>query len=67
MTRKSWTYSEEKILIDNYNIKTIQELKEMLSDRDQDAINCKVKRLKKQNRLVEGKTEETISRAYKQR
>ena len=56
MTRKSWTYSEEKILIDNYNIKTIQELKEMLSDRDQDAINCKVKRLKKQNRLVEGKT-----------
>lgn len=67
MPRKNWTYSEERILIDNYSTSTIGELIELLPVRDADAINCKVKRLKKQNRLIEGKTKETVERSYLQR
>lgn len=67
MARKSWNYSEEKILIDHYNDKTIGELINMLPGRDQDAINSKIKRLKKQNRIVAGKSDDTIARAYTQR
>ncbi len=67
MARKNWTYSEERVLIDNYSTSTIGELIGLLPNRDADAINCKVKRLKKQNRLIEGKTKETVERAYLQR
>lgn len=67
MARKNWSYSEERILIDNYSTCTIKELMDLLSGRDADAINCKVKRLKKQNRLIEGKTPETKERSYLQR
>ena len=67
MARKSWGYSEEKILIDYYCDKTIGELIDMLPGRDQDAINSKIKRLKKQNRIVDGKSQETVERAYTQR
>jgi len=67
VARKSWTYSEEKILIDHYNNKTISELISMLPGRDQDAINSKIKRLKKQNRIVSGKSADTVARAYTQR
>jgi len=65
--RKSWKHSEDKILIENYNTKTIKELMDMLPDRSQDSINCRIKRLKKVNRIIEGKTEETKTRSYIQR
>ncbi len=64
---KKWKFSEEKILIDNYPNSTIKELVVLLPGRDQNNINMKIKRLKKQNRLTEAKTEEAINRAYRQR
>ena len=62
---KKWTFSEEKILIDNYHTSTMAELKDLLPDRDVDAINCKIKRMKKQGKLVGKRTPETVSRAHK--
>lgn len=64
---KRWKFSEEKILIDNYSTSTIKELIELLPGRDQNNINMKIKRLKKQNRLTETKSDDARSRAYKQR
>lgn len=64
---KKWKFSEEKIIIDNYAITTIKELLELLPERDQNSVNMKIKRLKKQNRLTEVKSEEAINRAYRQR
>ena len=65
--RKKWSYSEERILVDNYADKTIKEFLELLPTRDADSINCKIKRLKAAGKIVGGKTDETIDRAYKQR
>ena len=65
--RKNWKYSEEKILLENYNIKTIKELELLLPGRNSDSINAKIKRMKSSGRIVEGKTEETKKRSYKQR
>lgn len=65
--RKSWSYSEEKLLMDNYNNTTIQELQGLFPARDADSINCKIKRLKAAGKIVGGKTEEAVERAYKQR
>jgi hypothetical protein len=65
--KKSWKFSEEKILIDNYNTKTISELKELLPGRDADSINSKVKRLKVAGKIVGVKADETRKRAYIQR
>ncbi len=62
---KRWTFSEEKILIDNYSTSTIFELIEVLPGRDLDSINCKIKRMRKQNKIVGHKTSETVSRAHK--
>jgi hypothetical protein len=67
MGRKEWRYSEEKILIDNYETKTIKELEIMLPGRSPDMINAKIKRLKSSGRLYNGKTEDTVQRAYIQR
>ena len=64
---KKWKFSEEKIIIDNYSISTIKELMALLPGRDQNNINMKIKRLKKQNRLTDIKSDEAIDRAYKQR
>lgn len=64
--RKKWSYSEEKLLIDSYAVKTIKELQEILK-RDADSINCKIKRLKAAGKITSGKTDEAIDRAYKQR
>lgn len=64
---KKWKFSEEKILIDNYSSNTIKELIELLPGRDQNNINMKIKRLKKQNRLTDTKSDDAIDRAYKQR
>lgn len=64
-TNKKWTFSEEKVLIDNYTTSTIFELKDLLPGRDEDSINCKIKRMRKQGKLVGHKTPETVSRAHK--
>lgn len=65
--RKGWRYSEEKILLDNYNIKTIKELEFLLPSRNADSINSKIKRMKAVGKIIEGKTDETKQRSYKQR
>jgi len=65
--RKGWSYTEEKILIDNYSTKTIQELKELLPKRNDDSINSKIKRLKSTGKIKDGKAQEAIVRAYRQR
>lgn len=65
--RKGWKYSEEKILLKNYNTKTIKELEELLPGRNADSINAKIKRMKSSGKIIEGKTDETKKRAYKQR
>jgi hypothetical protein len=71
MRRKGWQLGEEKLLIENYKIKTIFELIEMFSKldrpRNKDSINAKIKRLKAEGRIEGGKTEETITRSLKQR
>lgn len=67
MARKGWTYSEEKILINNYNTKTIKELKLLLPGRKMDSINSKIKRLKASGKIKDGKTEDTKDRSYIQR
>ena len=65
--RKGWKYSEEKILLENYNIKTIKELEDLLPDRNPDSINAKIKRMKSSGKIIEGKTNETKQRSYEQR
>lgn len=65
--RKAWTYSENAVLIDNYEEKTIRELEDMLPGRSADSINCQIKRLKKKGKILGGKTADTKKRAYQQR
>jgi len=65
--RKKWKFSEEKVLIDNYANKTIKELIVLLPGRDQNNINMKIKRMKKQGKLELHKTDEAVNRSYKQR
>lgn len=65
--RRTWTFSEEKILIENYKVKTIKELEELLPGRKADSINSKIKRLKANGKIIEGKTEDTKQRSYEQR
>ena len=67
MARKDWSYSDEKLLIDNYSNKTIKELISMFPERDPDSINCKIKRLKAAGKILSGKDAAAIDRAYKQR
>ena len=65
--RKGWKPSEERILREYYNTKTIKELEIMLPGRNADSINSKIKRLKTAGKIIEGKTNETRQRAYLQR
>jgi len=67
MARRKWTFSEEQILLDNYASKTIKELLELLPNREEDAINAKIKRLKKLGKITGTKDPKTIERAYLQR
>jgi hypothetical protein len=67
MVRRNWSRSEEQTLLDNYADKTIKELMELLPNRPEDAINSKIKRLKKTGKLKTVKTPQTVTRAYKQR
>lgn len=65
--RKTWTYTEKQTLINNYEIKTIRELLELLPGRNPDMINAQIKRLKKAKKIEGSKTEEAVQRAYDQR
>lgn len=67
MRRKNWTYSEQKLLMENYETKTIKELLVMFPGRTAESLNNKIKRLKKAGKLIGGKTETTKQRSYSQR
>ncbi len=67
MARKGWSYTEERLLIENYNLMTIKELEELLPKRNADMINAKIKRLKSAGKIAEGKAQEAVKRAYEQR
>ena len=62
---KRWTHTEQKVLIENYNNCTIFELMELLPNRDRNAINCKIKRLKKDNQLKGNKDPSVVSRSHR--
>lgn len=64
---KSWSYSEEKFLLENYKELTIKELEEKFPNRSRESIYNKIKRLKRTGKLKEGIDEETRKRSYLQR
>ncbi len=64
---KNWGYSEKRLLLDNYETMTIKELEEMFPNRTRESINNKIKRLKRSGEILDGKDDNTIKRAYKQR
>ena len=67
MKRRGWSYTEERVLIENYNRCTIKELEMMFPERSRESINNKIKRLKAAGKIAEGKTDDTVQRAYEQR
>ena len=67
MRRRGWSYTEEKVLIENYNKCTIKELELLFPERGRESINNKIKRLKAAGKIAEGKTEDTVQRSYEQR
>ena len=64
---KRWTHAEEATLIENYKVKTIQELMDMFPGKSQDSINAKIKRLKAKDKIDGTKDKETVKRSYEQR
>ena len=67
MRRRGWSFTEEKVLIDNYQKCTIKELEMLFPERSRESINNKIKRLKAAGKIADGKTEDTVRRAYDQR
>ena len=67
MKRRGWSYTEERVLIENYIECTIKELEMMFPERSRESINNKIKRLKAAGKIAEGKTDDTVQRAYEQR
>lgn len=67
MKKGGWTFSEERVLKENYKDKTIKELELLLPGRSREGINNKIKRLKAKGKIMDGKSENTIQRAYIQR
>ena len=65
--RKKWLFSETKLLIDNYETKSIQELMTLFSPRSPESINNKIKHLKADGKIIVKKSPEAVTRAYKQR
>lgn len=65
--KKRWRATDEKVLIDNYAVMTIQELMDLLPGYSQDSINSKIKRLKAAGKIKGKKELETIHRSYEQR
>ncbi|MCK4977711.1 MAG: hypothetical protein KAS36_12330 [Anaerolineales bacterium] len=64
---KRWTHAEEATLIENYKIKTIQELMDTFPFKSQDSINAKIKRLKAKDKIDGAKGKDVVKRAYEQR
>jgi N-methylhydantoinase B/oxoprolinase/acetone carboxylase alpha subunit len=62
-----WKNSEVKCLLENYHNKTIFELMKLLPNRSQEAINNKIKRLKKEGKLSGSKYLDAVSKSYRQR
>jgi hypothetical protein len=67
MKVKKWKHSEELLLINNYEDKTIKELLALFPDRTVDSINLKIKRLKASGKIKGTKSREAVNRAYAQR
>jgi len=67
MKRRKWSFTEERVLIENYNKCTIKELEMMFPERGRESINNKIKRLKAAGKIAEGKTNDTVQRSYEQR
>jgi len=67
MPRKGWRREEENLLIENYNMMTIVELRKLLKGRSPDSINAKIKRLKAEGRITGQKTDDTVTRSLIQR
>jgi hypothetical protein len=67
MKRRKWSFTEERVLIENYNKCTIKELEMMFPERGRESINNKIKRLKAAGKIAEGKTNDTVHRSYEQR
>ena len=65
--RREWSITEEKILIENYHKCTIKELEALFPERKRESINNKIKRLKQEGKIKEGKPEDVVKRAYDQR
>jgi hypothetical protein len=67
MKRRRWSFTEERVLIENYIKCTIKELEMMFPERGRESINNKIKRLKTAGKIAEGKTDDTVQRSYEQR
>ena len=67
MKHRRWSHTDMKVLIDNYNELTIKELEGLFPERSRESINNKIKRLKNMGKIKDGKTKNTIQRAYEQR
>ena len=65
--RKKWLSSEIKLLVNSYETNSIYELMELFPARSQESINNKIKRLKASGKISEEKSQEAITRAYRQR
>ena len=64
---RDWSYSEKKLLLDNYERLTIKELEELFPHRSRESINNKIKRLKRSGEITKNKDKDTIKRSYEQR
>lgn len=65
MIKTTWTMSEERILIDNFD-KTNEELSKLLNGRSKKAITRKLEKLREEGKIGD-RSRQTIKRAYKQR
>ncbi len=67
LKHRRWSHTEKRVLIENYNKLTIKELESLFPERSRESINNKIKRLKNIGKIKDGKTKNTIKRAYNQR
>lgn len=65
MKRRSWRKVEKNYIIDNYAIKTTEEMCVEL-DRDRKSVNRMIERLREEG-LIGYRDQDTVDRAYKQR
>lgn len=72
MRKTGWHPKEESFLVENYSSKTIKELRVGLYElsgrmRSDDSINAKIRRLKKEGKIIGERDKETVDRALRQR